>query len=125
MNTMNKTYSHKSLEDADDTLNNILDIISEGTWDWNALTGHVERSPGWYRMLGYDIGLFSKNVFTWENIIHPDDYEAVMKHFELYTAGKIEKYEIEYRCKKSDDTYLWIIDRAKIVKFTSDGKILV
>jgi len=120
---MINTYSHKRVEDADSTLNSILEIINEGTWDWNALTGHVERSPGWYRMLGYDVGTFANDVFTWENIIHPDDYSIVMKHFELYTTGKIDKYEIEYRCKKSDETYLWIIDRAKIVEYDIDNQI--
>jgi len=121
---MEITYSHKTLKAADSTLNSILDIINEGTWDWNALTGHVERSSGWYRMLGYDVGVFANDVFTWENIIHPDDYSIVMKHFELYTTGKIDKYEIEYRCKKQDETYLWIFDRAKVVEYGVDGEIV-
>jgi len=74
-------------------------------------------------MLGYDVGTFANDVFTWENIIHPDDYSIVMKHFELYTTGKIDKYEIEYRCKKSDGTYLWIVDRAKIVEYDINDQI--
>lgn len=117
------TYNHSTLEDSDKTLNAILDVIAEGVWDWNANTGHVDRSPGWYRMLGYEVGIFLKDVFTWENIIHPDDQATVMEHFELYTAGKIDKYEIEYRCKKADGSYLWIVDRGKIVEYNSDGTV--
>lgn len=120
---MNITYKHDSLEKSDFTLNSILNIIVEGIWDWNANTGHVDRSPGWYRMLGYDVGEFSNDVFTWENIIHPDDYSNVMKHFELYISGKIEYYEIEYRCKKSDNSYLWIMDRGSIVSRNKDGSV--
>lgn len=120
---MNITYRYNNLQDSNDTLNFILDVIVEGTWDWHADTGHVDRSPGWYRMLGYEVGIFLKNVFTWENIIHPDDYERVMKHFELYISGKIDKYCIEYRCKKADGSYLWIIDRGKIVKYNEDGTV--
>ncbi len=118
---MNTTYTHNTLEKSDYTLNAVLDIIIEGTWDWDVNSGHVDRSPGWYRMLDYKVGVFLKDVFTWENIIHPDDHPIVMKHFELYVSGKIDKYEIEYRCKKADGTYIWIIDRGKIVAYNEDG----
>ncbi|WP_077340843.1 sensor domain-containing diguanylate cyclase [Pseudocolwellia agarivorans] len=120
---MIKTYTHQVTEDADNTLNNILDIIVEGTWDWNGNTGQVDRSPGWFRMLGYEIGILNKDVFTWENIIHPDDYERVMATFELVTTGKISEYCIEYRCKKSDNNYLWIADRAKVIEHNQDGTV--
>ncbi|WP_299794064.1 sensor domain-containing diguanylate cyclase [uncultured Shewanella sp.] len=120
---MKHTYSHNSVTDSDFTLNAILDLIVEGTWDWNGETGHVTRSPGWYRMLGYEVGIFQENVFTWENIIHPDDYKRVMAHFEQYITGKSTQYLIEYRCRKSDGSYLWIVDRAKILAYKDDGTV--
>ncbi|XQW84349.1 sensor domain-containing diguanylate cyclase [Thalassotalea piscium] len=120
---VNKTYTHLTIEEADLTLNNIVNLIVEGIWDWNSDTGKVIRSPGWYRMLGYEVDSFKGDVFTWENIIHPDDYLSVMEHFESYITGRTDKYEIEYRCKKSDGSYLWIIDRGKIVKYNRDGNV--
>ncbi|QYJ85298.1 sensor domain-containing diguanylate cyclase [Shewanella mesophila] len=120
---MENTYKHNTLAESDITLNAILDLIAEGTWDWNANTGIVIRSPGWYRMLGYDEKSLQENVFTWENIIHPDDYNRVMTHFEQYINGESNQYRIEYRCKKSDDTYLWILDHAKIQTYKADGTV--
>lgn len=117
------TYKHKTVEESDNTLNHILEVIIEGTWDWNANTGHVDRSPGWYRMLGYEVGIFQKDVFAWENIIHPDDYDRVMNHFELYISGKTDKYCIEYRCKQADGKYLWIVDRGQVVARNPDGTV--
>ncbi|MDH4943836.1 sensor domain-containing diguanylate cyclase [Sulfurimonas sp. C5] len=117
------TYQHNTLEESDKTLNPILDIIMEGTWDWSTKTGHVDRNPSWYRMLGYEVGIFLKDVFTWENIIHPDDYPRVMQHFEAYISGQTDKYEIEYRCKKADGSYLWIVDRGKITEWNDDGSV--
>ncbi|MGB5444289.1 MAG: diguanylate cyclase [Psychromonas sp.] len=118
-----KTYQLTNCEQANHTLNNILDIINEGIWDWSAKTGCVIRSPGWYRMLDYEVGIFLKDVFIWENIIHPDDYPRVMKNFELYTTGKIDRYSIEYRCQKADGSYLWIKDRARVVERDVQGNI--
>ena len=120
---MEVTYEHKTLVEADFTLNNILDICNQGFWDWNALTGHVQRSPGWFRMLGYDMNVFKNDVFTWENIIHPDDYDRVMEYFEAYVNGQISEYKTEYRCRKHDNTYIWIHDTGKIVQRTEDGKV--
>lgn len=117
------TYRHQSLEEADWTLNNILDLIVEGTWDWNSKTGEVLRSPGWFRMLGYEVGEFKPDVFTWENVIFPEDYSRVMSNFELFTAGKIDEYCIDYRCKKADGSYLWITDRAIIVERDAQGRV--
>lgn len=118
-----QTYRHGSVEDADTTLNSILDLIVEGTWDWNGQTGEVQRSPGWYRMLGYEVGAFKKDVFTWENVIHPDDYRRVMENFELYINGKIDTYCIDYRCRKVDGDYLWITDRARVIDYNPDGTV--
>ena len=116
-------YKHESVADADLTLNEILDICSEGFWDWNAQTGYVKRSPGWYRMLDYDIDEFANTVFTWEAVIHPEDFVRVMKHFEDYINGKISNYKIQYRCKKSDASYIWIEDSGKIIAKTPTGKV--
>ena len=65
---MSKTYKNSELIQSESTLNNILNIIVEGVWDWNANTGLVIRSPGWYAMLGYKVDAFNKGVFTWEKL---------------------------------------------------------
>ena len=36
-----------------DLLHAIMELVSDGIWDWNANTGFVYRNPGWYEMLGY------------------------------------------------------------------------
>ncbi|SEG69533.1 sensor domain-containing diguanylate cyclase [Marinobacterium lutimaris] len=117
------TYTHTSLEAADATLNNLLDLIVEGTWDWSRSSGEVKRSPGWYRMLGFEVGVFREDVFTWENLIHPDDYQRVMQNFEQFTSGQIDNYSIDYRCKKCDGNYLWITDNAQIIERDPNGVV--
>ncbi len=116
---MTDNSKHASSE----TLNYILDMINEGVWDWDANTGIVKRSPGWFRMLGYDNNALDATVISWENIIHPEDYPNVMAIFDRYVTGQSDKYVVEYRCKKKDGNYLWIHDHGKIVKRNDDGSI--
>jgi diguanylate cyclase (GGDEF)-like protein/PAS domain S-box-containing protein len=105
------------------TLIALLNLIKEGIWDWNANTGFVYRSAGWYNMLEYDVHSLDNTVMTWENIIHPDDFNRVMEHFDKFITGQSDTYQIEYRCKKSDGDYLWIEDTATIVSKNDDGSV--
>jgi PAS domain-containing protein len=104
-------------------LSNLLDIISDGVWDWNARTGYVYRSPGWYIMLGYNVDSFQNTVFTWESLIHPDDYERVIAHFDDYISQKASAYKVQYRCRTNNDDYLWIEDKARVVEWDDDGTV--
>lgn len=112
---MTSTYQHATLAQADTTLDAIFELIVEGVWDWCSDTGHVIRSPGWYRMLDYPIGIFQPDIYTWENLIHAAGYDRVMAHFEAFVEGQSDVYCIEYRCKKADGSYLWIEDRGVAV----------
>ncbi len=105
------------------SLSAIFDLISDGIWDWNANTGHVYRSRGWFTMLGYDPHSLENTVFTWESIIHADDYARVMEHFEAYTTGKIPQYCIQYRCKTANGSHIPVEDRGRIVEFNDDGTV--
>lgn len=110
-------------EIGEDAIATILEIISDGIWDWNASTGHVYRSPGWFRMLNYDVSELESNVFTWESIIHPEDFNRVMDHFDNYINHKAETYKIQYRCRTKDNKYVWIEDRGRVVEWNSDGTV--
>lgn len=101
----------------------IMDLVSDGIWDWNANTGYVYRNPGWYRMLGYASHSLGNTVFTWENVIHPEDYPRVMEHFEDYLNQRVAAYRIEYRCRCQDGSYLWIEDSGNIIQRNPDGSV--
>ncbi|MFJ1339583.1 diguanylate cyclase domain-containing protein [Pseudomonas caricapapayae] len=104
-------------------LQTLLDLISDGIWDWNANTGYVYRNPGWYAMLGYAHHSLDNSVFTWESVIHPDDYPRVMEHFEAYITQRAEQYRVQYRCKCQDGSYLWIEDSGQIIARNPDGSV--
>jgi diguanylate cyclase (GGDEF)-like protein/PAS domain S-box-containing protein len=104
-------------------LHTLFELVSDGIWDWNANTGYVYRNPGWYAMLGYPHHSLDNSVFTWENLIHPEDYPRVMAHFEAYLNHRSERYRIEYRCRCQDGSYLWIEDSGHIIARNPDGSV--
>ncbi len=102
----------------------MLDIVSDGVWDWHADTNFVYRSPGWYRMLGYTEHGLENTVLTWESLIHPEDYDRVMSHFDDHLCQKVKRYKAQYRCRCQDGSYLWIEDTAQIVESHPDGSVV-
>ena len=46
-------------------------------------------------------------VFTWENLIHPDDLAQVMESFDACLSGRAADYWAEYRCRCRNGDYLW------------------
>ncbi|TFY88640.1 diguanylate cyclase [Pseudomonas kairouanensis] len=106
-----------------DMLHTVLELVSDGIWDWNANTGFVYRNPGWYEMLGYPRHSLENSVFTWENVIHPEDYPLVMQRFDDYINRRAPHYQIEYRCRRQDGSYLWIEDRGYVIARNTDGSV--
>lgn len=119
---MKSYYSHSTIAQSETTLHNVLDIISDGVWDWDGDTNKVTRSSGWYKMLDYELDSFISDTSTWKNLIHENDYKEVVEHFDDFISGKINSYEIKYRCKKKDGSYIWVLDRAKILSFGENGR---
>ncbi|AZE85753.1 diguanylate cyclase/phosphodiesterase [Pseudomonas orientalis] len=106
-----------------DLLHAIMELVSDGIWDWDANTGFVYRNPGWYEMLGYSRHSLKNSVFTWENLIHPEDYPRVMADFDDYICQRTPHYRAEYRCRRYDGSYLWIEDRGYIIARNPDNSV--
>ena len=107
----------------EDVLQAILDLTSDGIWDWNANTGFVYRNRGWYEMLGYTPHGLDNNVLTWENLIHPDDYPLVMQKFDDHLQQRTPQYRAQYRCRMQDGSYTRIEDSGYVVARNADGSV--
>ncbi|MDO7899338.1 sensor domain-containing diguanylate cyclase [Pseudomonas citrulli] len=123
-NASNMDAFRFDLSDLDEgVLHTILELVSDGIWDWNANTGFVYRNPGWYTMLGYQPHSLNNTVLTWENVIHPEDYPRVMALFDDYLEQRATGYQAEYRCRMRDGGWLWIEDRGYIIARNPDGTV--
>lgn len=106
-----------------DQLHTLFELISDGIWDWDANSGYVYRNPGWYHMLGYAPHSHENSVLTWERLIHPDDFQRVMAHFDAYIHQRNERYLVEYRCLCADGSYLWVEDSGYVIARNPDGSV--
>lgn len=107
----------------EDILRAILDLTSDGIWDWNANTGFVYRNRGWYEMLGYAPHGLANSVLTWESLIHPEDFPQVMQLFDDHLQQRSPRYLAQYRCRMQDGAYTRIEDQGYVVARNADGSV--
>ena len=95
-----------------------------GVWDWNLVSDKMTYNERWANMLGYTQEEIQETPDFFESLIHPADYDRVMKDWELHETGKTDVYESRFRMRTKDGKYRWILDRGKIVERDDNGKPL-
>ncbi len=107
------------LETAEKRWNYALSGSRDAVWDVNLLTDESFFSPVLNEMLGYKI--YEELTKAWEEMVHPDDLPAAWDAFVEHLEGKTHFYEQEYRMRKADGSYIWILDRGKIAETDAVG----
>ncbi|MEA2022073.1 MAG: PAS domain S-box protein, partial [Candidatus Caldatribacteriota bacterium] len=69
----------KALEESGERLSFALDATNDGVWDANFKTGVTYLSNSYYKMLGYEPGEITLTNKTFEDILHPEDKENVLR----------------------------------------------
>ncbi|MFF7708692.1 diguanylate cyclase domain-containing protein [Pseudomonas sp. NPDC007930] len=110
-------------EVTEEVLQAMLAVVSDGVWDWNANTGQVYRSHGWYQLLGYAPDALRNTMHSWTHLIHPDDYAPVMGHFDACLQERLGGFHIQYRCRCQDGSYRLIDDQAQVVARNPDRSV--
>jgi PAS domain S-box-containing protein len=91
----------------------------DGLWDWDRETGESYYSPRWKGMIGYDDHEIPHDIAEWESRIHPEDRDRALTALRSCAEGGGTAYEVEYRFRHKDGSYLWILDRGVAVHGTA------
>ncbi len=101
-----------------------LDSNGDGTWDWDLITQSIYHSQRLAAMLGYSDEDLSDNIEGWSSRVHADDFPRVLAEIKANLAGTTREYTSQHRMRCKDGSYLWILDRGRVVSRDSDGKPL-
>lgn len=100
----------------------VIDAVRLGFWDWHIPSGQVEFGGYWTSMLGYSPKEIAPNVRAWEELVHPDDLARVLQVLNKHLAGETSIYECEHRLKKRDGSWLWVLDRGRVVERDAENR---
>lgn len=125
-NTNNEKLGQRELEEkikaTEDRWQFALEGAGEGVWEFNFQTKNSFFSSQYEKLLGYTKVEMEQFSRSWKNLVHQDDYHIIIKYDKEYLEGKISNHNEEYRIKKKDGSFIWVLDRGMLMSKTTDGK---
>ncbi|RYZ22334.1 MAG: PAS domain S-box protein [Chitinophagaceae bacterium] len=111
--------AEEALRNSEAQLRQLADFMPQMVWATNAAGYHDFYNQRWYEFTGMNYEQTKGE--GWSHLLHPDDMDrtqAVWQHC-LETGAY---YEIEYRMRRADGAYRWLLARATPVQ-DEEGKI--
>ncbi len=97
-----------------------------GAWSRHLGTGAGHVDPAWCQSLGLDPCQGDDHFERWARRIHPDDAGRFLRsNSDLLSAPAAKaEFELEYRILTLDSRWLWVLQRGRITRRSSDGRPL-
>ncbi len=111
-----------SLRAGEEHLRVIADLTSDVIWDLDVATGDLSFTSGLRKMYGYeDCDVVALD--WWIDHIHPDDRDAIHVSFDGALGGDASDWETQYRFRRYDGSYAYVLDRGYILR-DEDGRAI-
>jgi len=114
--------SRNRLRENEERLDMAMSVKNEGMWDWDLKTDTMYYDQRYFKMSGYQVDEFPHTLEEFEKRVHPDDIGYVREQVQQYLGSKTGEYAVEFRFKRKDGDWMWILGRAKIVERDENGR---
>lgn len=108
-------------EENDQQFQLICDTMPQLLWTTDPAGDHDWFSRRWYDYTGLSV---PESIGSgWEIPFHPDDMPETLKRWN-HSLKTGDEYSIEYRCRRFDGAWRWMLGRALPLRDNKTGKIL-
>ncbi len=99
-----------------------MEATQAGAWDYRPETRTAHLSGQWFAMLGYEPKGEEVPLDTIRSWMHPEDLPAVDRAFrDCISGGRQGKLEIEFRFRRADGTWCWVLSKGRAVAWNDQG----
>ena len=99
-----------------------LESTGDGVWDWHIQSGMEYYSRRYKEMYGYSEDKVWQQSDQFEDIVHPDDKEQLLRDQQAHFEGRTPTYRNEHRVRCSDGSWKWILSRGMVISRDAQGK---
>ncbi len=121
-NISERKKAEEALRESEERFKLSMEATNDGLWDWNVETDEAYFSPAFYTMLGYEVGEFPATGKSLKDLLHPGDKETALSKNRACIEGDTGSFEVEFRLKTREGSWLWVLSRGKCVERDKNGK---
>jgi PAS domain S-box-containing protein len=114
----------RSYEARTEDLRLALASVEAGLWDWHLSTQELRVSRRWLELLGYGEGELEPTLSAWKRLCHPDDLPGLEHCLQQHQEGHAPPIEFEYRARRKDGGWTWLLSRVRVVARDEGGRPL-
>jgi PAS domain S-box-containing protein len=116
----NRNQAEEKLRESEELYGLVARATNEAIWDSDLVADKQTWDGAFETIFGYPLREETNGAW-WEERIHPEDRERVLKVIDDVLQGMGETWSDEYRFERADGTYATVVDRAYVVR-NAEGK---
>lgn len=117
--------SQEALRNSEERYKIALECANDSIWEWDLKTGEFFASDKSYDIIGYlldkDVDIASFVKYT----VHPEDIDKVFKDFKDHINNMTAVYNSEFRFKKNNGEYVWLLSRGMALRDSENKAIKI
>ena len=113
--------TEEALRQSEQRVNQAVQGSEIGLWEWEPSTQAAYFSKEWKAHLGYADHELTDSAETWSRLLHPQDKDRSWQLVNDFIAGRVAKYEVEFRLQHKDGSWRWILSRAQMFSDPQSG----
>ncbi len=114
----NRKKAEETARISNERYNIVAKATNDSIWEWNLVTNEVVREHKHLETLfGYQPFAPEEVDRLWKELMHPEDWKRITENRSHIFVDKNESHwEDEYRFKKKDGGYAYVLDRGFIIR---------
>lgn len=113
--------SSKELAQSNERFQFVSRATNDVIYDWNIASGSLWFSDAFQKLFGYKKEDIHYTLDWWSSLIHTEDKDRIDKQINDIIQSTDDSITLEYKFKRNDGTYAYILDRAYLTR-DSEGK---
>ncbi len=113
--------AQKAIRDAEERYHLAVEAANIGVWDNDVRSGRLKFSDGFVRMLGREPGAIPPTIYSFLDLVHPEDLGWVVTSVDTQTSSPDGFYEARFRMRHADGSWRWILSRGRVIERDASG----